>query len=250
MRSNTQNVVEEIKYFDQVGAGGYDTISPEEFDTMYSYIKKYKLQGLVLDAGCGAGSFGKRLISKNSKVNVTGVDINAQFIEQINKAKIKNYQAICANLEVRSLFSKNQFDFILFPYVLHHFPDIAKVIRNAHFWLKKNGRIIILDPNGSNLILKVSYMYRSVMFYLFPSKAYLWGSVNEKHIPVSVFEKNLIKQFQILEMKTFSFKAPNIHKGSFVGFLIDTRSWLLRTYSRIPYVKYSGSDLFIVCKKK
>jgi len=249
MNLSKQDTKREISFFNNLNVNDYNTMSSETQSLIYSTIDRYRIKGLVLEAGCGTGALGKRLIKINHNISVIGVDINRNFIKQIQKTNIANYQAVVGNLENNKMFDKEKFDCIIFPYILHHFPVINNVINNALFWLKKGGVIIIIDPNGSNLILKISYLLRVFLYKIFPDKISKYASLNEKTIPIDTFY-NSLKKFKIFSISSFivipNRKAPR----DFFGMLSVIRFILLKFYYFLPFGKYRGSDIIIIAKKE
>jgi len=79
-----QDLEKEIDFFKASTEGEYDS-----FNYIYTELNKLSLHGLVLESGCATGSFGKKLIERNQKISVIGVDnINEKFIKRIKKSKI------------------------------------------------------------------------------------------------------------------------------------------------------------------
>jgi hypothetical protein len=84
-----QDLEKEIDFFKASTEGEYDTIPIDSFNYIYTELNKLSLHGLVLESGCATGSFGKKLIERNQKISVIGVDnINEKFIKRIKKSKI------------------------------------------------------------------------------------------------------------------------------------------------------------------
>lgn len=243
-----QDLNEEINFFNRFN-NEYNTITADTFNIIYEELNKLNIQGLILEAGCGTATFGKKLIEKNEKISIIGVDINERFINQINKFKITRYKALHGNLNNKDLFQTKTFDAIIFPYVLHHFRDINKVIKNSHYWLKENGIIVIIDPNGSNPVLKFSYKCRFYLQKIFPKRLSKYGSKNEKHIPADVFLYNLKGLFKISVFKSFLIKTKIVNIFNIIMFMLYSRLILLKIYNVLPVSKFPGSDIIIIGEK-
>jgi SAM-dependent methyltransferase len=110
---------------------------------------------LILDAGCGPGNYGIILANKNE---VIGVDICSKATqtarERANKGKVR-FWPIVGDLETLP-FSNHSFDTCFCAYTLHHFPDIRNVVRELVRVTKPEGNIVLFEPNGSDLGVKVS----------------------------------------------------------------------------------------------
>lgn len=247
-----QDTQKEIYFFNSLNMEEYASFPPDEqtFNFIYTALKRINLRGIGLEAGCGMAFLGKKILDKNPKISIVGVDINRKIVNQVNKKKIPRYKIICGNLEKRELFDPNSFDFIIFPYILHHIPDTKLVMENAHFWLKKKGHIIIFDPNASNLILKTSYNLRLILKKLFPSLVKHCASENEKNIPIEKLKKYFKGKFEILLFKTYLIKPGTKNNLPFIINLLGyVRSIFLKINYRVFPSKYSGSDIILVAVK-
>jgi ubiquinone/menaquinone biosynthesis C-methylase UbiE len=153
-----QNKQEELLLFDVEVSGGYDTDNEFFYHTIADRLKKHAAvfstgSHCVLEAGCGTGAVGRRLInafSGNSILNITGVDLAPAMIAWNKKHPQKYFSSIVGDLENTKLFKQSSFDLAICPMVLHHFPNPEKVINNIAFWLKPNGYLYIIEPNGSS----------------------------------------------------------------------------------------------------
>ncbi len=110
----------------------------------------------ILDIGTGPGTLPRMLISKDSTLQITGIDINTSMIDEAKKRlKHKNvsYQYDKANAPLA--FTDNQFDVVTFCSVLFLLDDStrANLLNEALRILKPNGKIIILTPSGKKAIL-------------------------------------------------------------------------------------------------
>ncbi len=150
-----QNKQEEIHFFNKASS----TYREDEVANQRDCINLYKIAHLnvirkaqVLEAGCGIGVFG-RMIAKAGNT-VVGIDISPKSIEIANSYGVNNYHAVVGDLEDQQCFENMAFDVICCLTVLHHFPTIDKVMDNLSTWLKVPGKMIILEPNGSNPIHK------------------------------------------------------------------------------------------------
>lgn len=117
----------------------------------------------ALDMGCGCGIIALHLAKKGCKV--LAVDINEKAIENTRKnAKINGLKIKCIKSDLFSNINE-KFDLIVFnpPYLPTKNEDIAwnggkegieiirKFLREAHKYLKKEGRIYIVISSLSNI---------------------------------------------------------------------------------------------------
>jgi ubiquinone/menaquinone biosynthesis C-methylase UbiE len=106
----------------------------------------------VLDIGCGDGIYTQDIAKQNTAL-VVGIDPIEDVIKHAqNKYKdVPNLKFECADLYKMEI-PKEPYDLVILRGVLHHLPDLEKGIKRACLLGK---RVIILEPNGYNLILKI-----------------------------------------------------------------------------------------------
>ncbi len=117
---------------------------------------------LILDAGCGPGNYGIMLAAEN---DVIGVDISSQMTAMANERADKNkvrFRAIVGDLE-HLPFTDNYFDLCFCGFTLHHFPDINVALEELVRVTKNNGRIVAIEPNGSNPGVKFSSIMERIV---------------------------------------------------------------------------------------
>jgi ubiquinone/menaquinone biosynthesis C-methylase UbiE len=115
----------------------------EEINRTNQQILAEQLKGRkVLEVGCGRGSFLASLQRKHG-CQCYGVDISSEMIEH---AKAHNPGPTYSVIDSAKLpFDDNQFDFVIFTYVLHHVDDLAKTISEA----KRVGKHVIIYESCS-----------------------------------------------------------------------------------------------------
>ncbi len=167
----------------------------------------------LLDAGCGSGIYGKRLAQR--EYLVTGVDLCDEMVAIANtRNPVKGFQARQGDLEDLSLFPENHFDVIFFGQMLHHFPHIEKVMRATHHWLKKGGKMMILEPNGSSPINMMSKEIGRIMSLSQGMKKFI-GTENERSLGhreifsyLSQHKMKILKKFSLDFRVTISKEDP------------------------------------------
>ncbi len=111
---------------------------------------------LILDAGCGPGTYGIMLAQKGNEV--IGVEISpsaVQVAKQRASEKRVNFSAQVGDLE-KLPFEDGYFDVCFVGWVLHHFPDINAAVSELVRVLKPGGMIAMAEPNESNLAVRFS----------------------------------------------------------------------------------------------
>lgn len=108
----------------------------------------------VLDIGCSTGGF-TGILGKHCG-QVTGVDLSPGAVEIANSFfeanAIDNCTALVGNGEQIALESES-IDLIQLVDVIHHAENSKKLMDEAYRLLKKDGRIVIFEPNKFNLLL-------------------------------------------------------------------------------------------------
>jgi len=111
---------------------------------------------LILDAGCGPGTYGVILAQEGNKV--IGLEISPEATQvagqRANEKKVKFLPAV-GDLE-KLPFKDNSFDICFCGWVLHHFPDTSASVAELSRVLKPGGKIALAEPNESNLAMRFS----------------------------------------------------------------------------------------------
>lgn len=105
----------------------------------------------LVDIGCGDGTYTAEIAKARPDLEVSGFDPAAVAID-LAKEKNPNINFQVANLLDAASMPNRQFDVAVIRGVLHHLTDPPLAIENAAKIAKK---IIIIEPNGNNPILKV-----------------------------------------------------------------------------------------------
>jgi len=110
----------------------------------------------ILDLGCGTGLLLSKISKKYPKAKLYGVDSDAQMLKIANK-RLPNAKFKKGNIE-KKLFKYNEFDLIVSSSVLH-FTDAPKVIGQMYEYLKKDGKVIILDFRNDGYFKIVNFIF-------------------------------------------------------------------------------------------
>lgn len=101
-------------------------------------------QGLkVLDIGCGTGQYSVELARLGCQV--VGIDISEEMLNEARKKAAQenlNIEFISGDIHELEL-PENTFDLVLSVTALEFFPRPDEVLAKAHYWMKKNGRMVI-----------------------------------------------------------------------------------------------------------
>ena len=226
---SSQDKLAEREFFDKEAAGIYGTYGDVDSLSKEAIVvlKLDELHGAVVgELGCGTGKFG-RYLTKNGN-QVTGVDLSPEMLK-LNRSwgtGVVGYTCLEGDLEDKELFGKESCDVLLYPFVLHHIPDVSVAFSNMALWLKKDGFIYMIEPNGSNPVNVLSKFVFSFLTSMLPklSNAEGFQSANE------VKDHSIKSYINMLERHGFSIdlvrtihKPVYIYRGfvpvSFLGFI-------------------------------
>ena len=104
----------------------------------------------VLEIGAGIGNLTSNLVPRTE---YWASDINPHYLDQLRKLKqTRPYlQVQYTDASAGDTYPGEQFDTVICLNVVEHLEDDAKALRNIRRSLQKNGRAIILVPNGPGL---------------------------------------------------------------------------------------------------
>ncbi|MFL2852540.1 MAG: class I SAM-dependent methyltransferase [Candidatus Pelagibacter sp.] len=124
-------------------------------EDFFIFLKHKAKDALVLDYGCGAGSFVERVIKFNPK-KITGVDISEVSIDKAKKKANElniNVNYIIDNCE-KTKFDDETFDIVYGTGILHHL-EINKCLDEIYRILKFKGNLVFVEPLGTNPIINL-----------------------------------------------------------------------------------------------
>ena len=125
------------------------------------------------------------------------------------------YRAVKVDLLNMKKFKK-KFDYILCPAVLHHFPELEPVMRSMSFILKPKGTLVLVEPNGSQPVVKLSEFIRKNIWPFNTMKNL--ATPNETMHTVKSYKKVLENNgYEIIKIGTFE---PHMIKGDY-GFFVN-----------------------------
>lgn len=159
----TQDKRAEIEFFARTINEGrcYDHLDPKRRERELGLLGILQAQNqLILDAGCGIGTYGLVLARKGN--NVVGIDISADMVKVTKHWADKEslaYLPLAGNIE-RLPFKNNSFDICFCGYILHHIPNMERAVAELFRVLRPGGIISLIEPNGSNPLTKLGCAVR------------------------------------------------------------------------------------------
>ena len=130
-------------------------VKPSVFRYFTSVVNKYISKAdNVLDLGCGPGGF--LTIISNICGKIVGTDITPNFIEEskklIQEKQLKNASAVLVE-SGEIPFPDSEFDRIVMVDVIHHLGNADETMDEVYRILKKDGFLLIFEPNKLNPLL-------------------------------------------------------------------------------------------------
>lgn len=135
---------------------------------------RIKSENVILDVGCGTGSFFSVLKEKYPNVCAIGIDVDSKILK-IARKKLDKFSGITlTRAEGESLpIRENSVDFVFSTLVFHHMPDDIKrkAIYEIYRVLKQDGKLIIADFG------KIDNRWIRILLYPFRRLEYLDGNL-------------------------------------------------------------------------
>jgi len=110
---------------------------------------------MILDFGCGPGTYGVILGRKN---HVVGIDLARQAVieaQRRGKTERSDFDAVVMDGEFQALVAET-FDICLSAWALHHFPTPDVPLAQLCANLKPGGKIVVIEPNETALPQRIS----------------------------------------------------------------------------------------------
>jgi len=125
-------------------------------------VRKYALQGDVLDVGCGCGSLLKDLLNERRGYKLMGIDISEKAIKQAENQilpahimlegidfpyKPEDLRVMEGDITKKHTLPEEEFDLVICSEVLEHIEDDLSAIENLWKLVKEGGYLIITVPH-------------------------------------------------------------------------------------------------------
>ena len=214
-------------------------------------FKKYLDDGVeILDVGCGNGSYIEILEENGIKgKNYCGLDTSIENTKLFNDKFNFKYKVFHEDFTKKNLNLNKKFDSILLIGAVHHmYLDIEIVFENLFNHLNENGKIVIVEPNGSFLNFLRNYWYKKDKYF---------DETSERALKLSEIDTVAEKKFRKIFCEYLGF----------IGYFVILQSMIFRTpkiikkktYKFLTYIdeimskfnsKYLSSSYIIIYKKK
>jgi len=129
----------------------------------WKWIPTFEGKGVLLDIGCGSGSYISWLQGLQLGWQGYGVEIDRKAVE---KARARGLEVFCGPLKLAN-FQSAFFDLIRLNHVFEHIPEPIPELREMHRILKPNGKLMMELPN----IKSINYrLFKKFWFHLDPPR--------------------------------------------------------------------------------
>lgn len=149
MRGMKMDKLQFDKYF---GAKNKLADSGPRFFIRTGLMSKYlhRMQGNLLDAGCGEGNYLNSLIKKFGKrFNYTGIDVSRNAV-MLAREKIGKKAKLIEG-EIHTLKAKGSYDVIVCGEVIEHIKEDEKFVKQLANLLRGNGFLVLSAPLNKKL---------------------------------------------------------------------------------------------------
>jgi len=168
-------------------------------------ITRIKDKGVLLDIGCGDGSF-LRYLNEHTMFDVMGTEINEQYVDLIKQ----EYGIAVKFGDLNQLnLPGDHFDVITMWDILEHVSNPKQMLEETKRVLKPDGILLLRVPNGDSLDYKIFGKY--------------WAGIDA---PRHFFILTRASISNLLEATDFSIITSRNDIGSYLNFINSLEFWL------------------------
>lgn len=241
--------LEEKAFFEKVAKKRYDTFPSIFYERILSKITSPLQRGsLIIDVGCGAGAWSIRLAERG--YTVIGIDISVEMVKSAYRfAKFSgiNFFGVCGDAE-NLPFRKDIFDCAFYGFSLHHIPKTLLTLQEAFRCLKPGKIIILVEPNGSNPIRRLSNVVGKIFNR---TRRYCFSSPLERPLDIS-FVFKLLKACNFNDIHvSMDYTLLKAERENIVTRIMTyLRDFLLMVTFKLLPKPYNAVNFIIVAKKQ
>ena len=188
----------------------------------------------IMEVGCGGAENLNEILKLSNQINIYhGFDISENAVELFNKKKSRHFVAFRGDFTNKRLKIHKKYECLLFFGSLHHMTkELDLAMKNCNKFLKKNGYLILIEPNSAFL----------------NSIRNLWYRLSEK------FDHENERALSIEEIsalcKKNNFEKLSVQFGGNVGFFVIFNSMILGTPRWLKHALYKPLTLFDLILQK
>jgi ubiquinone/menaquinone biosynthesis C-methylase UbiE len=165
--SNFISYEEEKSFYEKYDAFRYKTEGHilEELDAIDFNNKR------VLEIGLGQGADSMQIIDRGGIYH--GIDLTEESVRRV-KERFELFNRPFAEVQVANAeaipYKENSFDIVYSHGVIHHSPNIEKIVAEIHRVLKPGGKAVVMlyHKSSYNYYVSISLLRRAGLLFLFP----------------------------------------------------------------------------------
>jgi len=249
----TQDKKSEQEYFNDYVSeyGDHDLCVAESYELV---LREFGLDGRgnslkTIDLGCGTGLWSEMIAGRGHKVWGFDLTLSMARAGKSRKGLQVGFSPFVGDVE-RMAVKSETFDVCFGAGILHHLPSLSQMLSEMERALKKGGRFCFYEPNGSNPLMRMSYLLR-IVFDRFMKATGRFSSVNEKTHPLTFYEREFHGKFKDLRIKPIYITQK--HNPAFKGifsFAMKSREALIDFLHRVLPARYGCNFVLIMGKRK
>ncbi len=205
-----------------------DTHLRKRFKKRIAEIKKIRFPGVLLDAGCGAGTFLK--LAQDEGYKAFGVELSRWACEYASN----NFCLDVYNGDLKGApYLPETFDVITLWHVLEHINDPKSLLARAHKLLKPKGLLALEVPNIASLPAKISGVDWELMA---PKEHFSYFSPRAIEMLLEYSGFRILKQQSYLwTTPAMFFKAQAKKSGRYMQLILRLAAALSRIFSFLRF---------------
>lgn len=235
----------EREFFETVTKERKYDVFPDAFykGVLRKTIESLQRKSVIIDIGSGTGAWSMR-IAKMGYV-VINIDISMSMIKnayRFFKDSRVDFFGVCGDAENLPL-RDSTFDCAFYGFSLHHIPNVSSALRESSRCLKPRSFIILIEPNGSNPIRRLS---ASVGRLFGRTKSHYFSSPSERPLSIN-FVCQLLRACKFNNLHVSM--DYTILKSEKTNVVMTLRNLLLRIASKL-FSKPCNAVNFIVIAER
>lgn len=244
----------------QIGERGhYEHLNPQRRQKELELLGIAGMQNrLILDADCETGPYGLELARNGNRV--IGIDISGDLLKVAGDWAARDslpFFSLLGDIE-RMPFEDESIDVCFCGFIMHHLPESRHAVAEFYRVLKPGGILALIEPNGSNPVLRLSNTFRRT-FLLGTCDEMGCCSANETNYPHQHYLKALSEGgFQQITCTSHQVLrvAPRTEKRreetlarKFLQFLLESRELAFFATARLLPQPYKWPALYLTARK-
>jgi len=234
------------------GFTNYDLFNEKVYSEILQLAKISDLPrvSVIVDVGCGCGLWGNKIAKYG--YSVEGIDLSVKMLKNAHEFAKKsnmNLFLVCGDAE-HMPFRRKSFNCAFFGFSLHHMPNISLACMEASKCLKSGGRIVLVEPNGSNPLRVISNSIGKLLNRFIGNR---FSSPAERPLAIkeiyTLFGRIGLQNIQILLYHYVQDYKTEENFPSLFSLLVQTRNYLFFFTNRLFPSKIGATDFVLFATK-